>query len=119
MLSLEWQSLKTKMGVGEFISRILKGDFLVKRNSVKNWRVIFVVLGMSIIMITCAHKTDEKIIRIGVLTKEIRALKAEYIDSATKVVHLKLESTVKEQVKKEGLKSSEEPPIKIIVKKTE
>ena len=68
-------------------------------------------------MITCAHKTDEKIIKIAVLNKEIRALKAEYIDSATKVVHLKLESTVRNQVEPEGLKSSKEPPIKIVVKK--
>lgn len=106
------------MGVGEFFSSILKGDFLIKSDSVKNWKVIFVILGMSIVMITCAHKTDEKIIKIGALNKEIRALKAEYIDSATKVVHLKLESTVRDQVEQEGLKSSEEPPIKIVVKKT-
>lgn len=106
------------MGVGEFFSGILKGDFLIKSDSVKNWKVIFVILGMSIVMITCAHKTDEKIIKIGVLSKEIRALKAEYIDSATNVVHLKLESTVRDQVDQEGLNSSEEPPIKIVVKKT-
>ncbi|MDO3693797.1 FtsL-like putative cell division protein [Wenyingzhuangia sp. chi5] len=105
------------VGVGEFISGVLKGDFLIKSDSVKNWKVIFVVLGMSIIMITCAHQTDEKNIKISVLNKEIRALKAEYIDSATKVVHLKLESTVKDQVAQEGLKSSVEPPIKIVVKK--
>lgn len=107
------------MGVGEFFSSILKGDFLIKNDSVKNWKVIFVVLGMSIVMITCAHKTDEKIIKISVLNKQIRALKAEYIDSATKVVHLKLESTVRDKVRKDGLKSSEEPPVKIVVKKTE
>lgn len=104
------------VGVGEFISGVLKGDFLIKSDSVKNWKVIFVILGMSIIMITCAHQTDEKVIKISLLNKEIRALKAEYIDSATKVVRLKLESTVREQVVQEGLKSSVEPPVKIVVK---
>ena len=104
-------------GVIEFFSGVLKGDFLIKSDSVKNWKVIFVVLTMSIVMITCAHLTDQKTIKIGVLNKEIRALKAEYIDSATKVVHLKLESTIKEKVEQQGLKSSLEPPVKIVVKK--
>jgi len=105
------------VGVGEFFSGILKGDFLTKNDSFENWKVIFVVLVMSIIMITCAHKTDEKVIRKSVLEKEIRALKAEYIDSATKVTHLKMESTIKEKVKEEGLEASKEPPVKIVAKK--
>lgn len=104
------------MGVGEFVSGILKGDFLVKNNSFKNWKVIFAVLGMSIVMITCAHRTDEKIIKIAALTKKIRVLKAEYVDSATKVTHLKMESTIKEKVESQGLEASEEPPVKIVVK---
>lgn len=107
------------MGVGEFFSSILKGDFLVKNDSFKNWKVIFTVLVMSIIMITCAHKTDEKVIKIAVLNKKIRSLKAEYIDSATKVTYLKMESTVREKVKDEDLKASEQPPVKIVVKHKE
>lgn len=104
------------VGVGEFFSGLLKGDFLVKTNSFKNWKVIFVILGMSIVMITCAHKTDEKVIRIGVLNKRIRSLKAEYIDSATKVTHLRLESTIRDKVRSKGLEISKEPPVKIVVK---
>ncbi|NIJ44141.1 hypothetical protein FHR24_000580 [Wenyingzhuangia heitensis] len=104
------------IGVGEFVSGILKGDFLVKNDSFKNWKVIFVVLGMSIVMITCAHSTDEKVIKIAYLTKKIRVLKAEYVDSATKVTHLRMESTIKEKVENQGLEASEEPPVKIVVK---
>lgn len=104
------------VGVGEFFSGILKGDFLVKNNSYKNWKVIFTILVMSIIMITCAHKTDEKVIEIAKLNKQIRALKAEYIDSATKVTHLKMESTVREKVVEQELESSKQPPVKIVVK---
>lgn len=104
------------VGVGDFFSGVLKGDFLIKNDSFRNWKVIFVILTMSIIMITCAHKTDEKVIRKGVLEKQIRALKAEYIDSATKVTHLKMESTIKEKVKGEGLEASKEPPVKIVVR---
>ncbi|NJB81496.1 FtsL-like putative cell division protein [Wenyingzhuangia aestuarii] len=104
------------IGVGEFFSGVLKGDFLIKTDSFKNWKVIFVILGMSIVMITCAHKTDEKVIKIASLNKQIRALKAEYIDSATKVTHLKMESTIKEKVESQGLETSKEPPVKIVVK---
>jgi len=105
------------VSVGEFVSGILKGDFLVKNNSFKNWKVIFTILGMSIVMITCAHKTDEKVIKIAKLNKQIRALKAEYIDSATKVTHLKMESTIREKVAEQELESSKQPPVKIVVKK--
>ena len=105
------------VGVGEFFSGILKGDFLVKNDSFKNWKVIFTVLIMSIVMITCAHKTDEKVIKIGVLNKQIRALKAEYIDSATKVTYLKMESTIREKVVEQELETSKQPPVKIVVKK--
>lgn len=104
------------VGVGEFFSGLLKGDFLVKTDSFKNWKVIFVILGMSIVMITCAHKTDEKVIKIGVLNKKIRSLKAEYVDSATKVTHLRLESTIRNKVRDKGLEISKEPPVKIVVK---
>lgn len=107
------------VGVGEFISGVLKGDFLIKGGAFKNWKVIFTVLGMSIVMITCSHKTDEKVIKIGVLNKRIRALKAEYIDSATRVTHLKMESTIRTKVVHQGLESSKTPPVKIVVNKSE
>ncbi len=104
------------VGVGDFFTGILKGDFLIKTNSIKNWRVIFTVLGMSIVMITCAHKTDEKVMRKAALIKQIKALKAEYVDSATKITRLRMESTIRLKVKEQGLESSKEPPVKIIVR---
>lgn len=102
-------------GLGKAISDVLKGDFLIRENAEKSWRVIFMILGASIVMITCSHKTDEKVMRIGALKKEIRALKAEYIDSATRLTRMKMESSVKEKVKKDGLVPSKTPPVKIIV----
>ncbi len=105
------------MGVAEFISGLLKGDFLTKGESSGNWKVIFTILSMSIVMITCSHQTDEKVMRIAALQKKIRVLKAEYIDSATKVTRLKMESSVKQKVSSQGLVPSKKPPIKIVVKK--
>ncbi|MGY6649005.1 FtsL-like putative cell division protein [Wenyingzhuangia sp. IMCC45574] len=105
------------MGVGDFFSGLLKGDFLTKRESSQNWKVIFTILGMSIVMITCSHQTDEKVIKIAALQKQIKVLKAEYIDSATKVTRLKMESSIKGKVVDEGLVPSSTPPVKIVVKK--
>ncbi len=104
------------VGVGEFFSGILKGDFLIKGGAFKNWKVIFSILAMSIVMITCAHQTDEKAMKKAALVKKIRVLKAEYIDSATKVTYVKMESTIRGKVKGHGLSSSKEPPVKIVVK---
>ena len=103
------------VGVGEFFTSFLKGDFLTKGDSFNNWKVIFSVLGMSIVMITCAHQTDEKVMKIAALNKKIRVLKAEYVDSATKVTHLKMESTIRGGVESQGLEPSKEPPVKIVV----
>lgn len=102
-------------GVGEVFSGLLKGGFLTE--SSQNWKVIFTVLGMSIVMITCSHQTDEKVMKIAALQKRIKVLKAEYIDGATKVTRLKMESSIKGKVVDEGLKPSEKPPVKIVVKK--
>jgi len=104
------------ISVSDFFSNLLRGDFLVKGNAQKNWKVIFAVLSMSIVMITCSHQTDEKIIKKGKLQKKIKVLKAEYLDSATKVTRLKMESSVAEKVKQQGLVSGIEPPVKIVVK---
>lgn len=103
-------------GVGEFFSGVLKGDFLIKSESSQNWKVIFTILGMSIIMITCSHQTDEKVMKISGLQKRIKVLKAEYIDGATKVTRLKMESSVRGKVAEQGLLPSAKPPVKIVVK---
>lgn len=107
------------MGVGDFFSGLLKGDFLTKRESSQNWKVIFTVLAMSIVMITCSHQTDEKMMKISKLQKKNKALKAEYIDGATKVTRLRMESSVKGKVAEQGLVPSAKPPVKIVVKKVE
>ena len=104
-------------GVAEFISRALKGDFLMRDDAGRNWKLIFTVLGMAVVMITCSHKTDEKVIEIAVLNKAMRSLKAEYVDSATRITRIKMESSVKKSVVKDSLYPSSVPPVKIIVKK--
>lgn len=104
------------MSLKEVFLGTLKGDFLLKDNAKKNWKWIFTIIGTSFVMITCSHQTDAKIFEIAELSKEIKVLKAEYIDSAIKVTKLKMESTIKPKVLKDSLFAPENPPTKITVR---
>ena len=71
-------------------------------------------------MISRSHSTDKKVIKIAKLNSEIRELKAEFIDTRTKVMRLELESSVQKKVVERGLLPSENPPKKIkVVQKAE
>ncbi len=100
---------------------VLKGKFLVSEDAFKNWRIIIFVVGLLMFMISRAHTTDRKVLRIAQLNKEIRELKAEFVDTRTKVMRLELESTVQKKVAVRGLLPSKNPPkkIKVIPRKSE
>ena len=96
----------------------LKGKFLVSEDAFKNWRVIIYVVLLLLFMISRSHSTDKKVLKIAALNKEIRELKAEFVDTRTKVMRLELESSVQRKVAESGLLPSENPPKKIkVVKK--
>lgn len=96
----------------------LKGKFLVSEDAFKNWRIIIYVVVLLLFMISRAHSTDKKVLKIAALNKEIRELKAEFVDTRTKVMRLELESSIQRKVAERGLYPSENPPKKIkVVKK--
>lgn len=96
----------------------LKGKFLISEDAFKNWRIIIFVVILLLFMISRSHSTDKKVLKIAKLNKEIRELKAEFVDTRTKVMRLELESSVQRKVAERGLLPSENPPKKIkIVKK--
>lgn len=94
---------------------ILKGRFLTDETSVKNWRFIFFVVILLLIMITSAHRADQKVLLIGELSEKRRELKAEFADTNRELMTLKLESTIRKQVKSKGLSPLKTPPQKIRV----
>lgn len=104
------------MGKGkQNIYNVLKGNFLVSDDAFKNWRIIIYVVFLLLFMISRSHSTDKKVIKIAQLNSEIRELKAEFIDTRTKVMRLQLESAVQRKVAERGLLPSENPPKKIKV----
>lgn len=102
---------KAKQGV----YNLLKGKFLIGKDAFKNWQIILFVVLLLMVMIYRAHKTDEKVLKIAQLNNEIRELKAEFLDTRTKVMQLELESTVQKKVAQRGLLPTQNPPKKIKV----
>ncbi|MCK5814736.1 MAG: S-adenosyl-methyltransferase [Flavobacteriaceae bacterium] len=100
------------------IYNVLKGKFLVSEDAFKNWRIIIYIVVLLLYMISRSHSTDKKVLKIAKLNNEIRELKAEFVDTRTKVMRLELESSVRVKVAERGLLPSDNPPKKIkIVKK--
>ena len=101
------------------IFNLLKGDFLVNKDSFKNWRFILFVVALLLLMIASAHSSDKKVMEIAKLTNEIKELRAEFLDKRSISMGMRLESTVRKKVIDLGIKPREQPPqvIKVISKK--
>ena len=61
------------------IISLIKMDFLTKNDSYKNWRMIFFISFLTLIMISSGHSSDNKVFKISDLNHEIRALKSEFV----------------------------------------
>ena len=91
-------------------------DFLVKKDSIKNWKMIVYLCFLALITIYSGHSTDRKAIKLSTLKKEINILNNEFVSTRTLLMKIKLESRVTKILNKKGLAPSKYPPIKIIVK---
>ncbi|MEM9680826.1 MAG: FtsL-like putative cell division protein [Bacteroidota bacterium] len=95
---------------------ILRGKFLVSDDSFKNWRVIIFISGLAIVMIASSHSADKKVHEIARLNNEVKELRSAFVDGRSKLMRLKMESTIIKKVESKGLVISETPPKKIKVK---
>lgn len=95
---------------------ILRGKFLVSDNAFKNWRLIIFISVLAIIMIASSHSADQKVYEIARLKNEVKELRSEFVDGRSKLMRLKMESTITKKVADKGIMISEIPPKKIKVK---
>lgn len=100
---------KVKKNIYDF----LRGSFLTDDSAFNNWRIIIFVVVLLLVMISSAHSADKKVIKISKLNKEKRELRAEYVDTGTVLMRMKMESNIRERVKIRGLKPLKSPPKKI------
>ena len=91
-------------------------DFLVKKDSIKNWKMIVYLAALALITIYSGHSIDRKVYKITSLKKEINILNNEFVSSRTLLMKIKMESRVTKILSEKGLVPSKYPPIKIIVK---
>ena len=97
------------------IYSILRGKFLISDDSFKNWRIIIFVSVLAIIMIASSHSADKKVHEIARLTNEVKELRSAFVDGRSKLMRLKMESSIIDKVADKGIQISEIPPKKIKV----
>ena len=95
---------------------ILKGRFLVSDDAFKNWRVIIFISVLAIVMIASSHSADKKVHEIARLNNEVKELRSAFLDGRSRLMRLKMESTITKKLEEKGIVPSVIPPKKIIVK---
>lgn len=100
---------KVKKNIYDF----LRGSFLTDESAFKNWRIIIYVVTLMLIMIYSAHSVEKKVIQIADLNQLKRELREEHHDTETTLMRIKMESNIREKVKKFGLVQAKTPPKKI------
>lgn len=103
----------------ESLYDILKGKFLVSNDAFNNWRFILFCTLLAIIMIGSSHSAERKVHEIAKLNDEVRELRSEFVDRRSSLMRLKMESTISRKMADRGIKPSEVPPVKIVIKEKE
>ena len=89
---------------------------MVSDDSFKNWRIILFVSALAIVMIASSHSADKKVHEIAKLKNEVKEMRSAFVDGRSRLMRLKMESSVVAKMKEKGLTPSVIPPKKIKVK---
>jgi hypothetical protein len=102
--------------VKKSIHSVLRGSFLISDDSFKNWRLILFLSLLAIVMIASSHSADRKVHEIAQLNEDVKELRSAFVDGRSKLMRLKMESSVRRKLIEKGIESSSIPPMKIMVK---
>ena len=100
--------------MNKFLS-FLNIDFLAGKDSSKNWRMLLFISLLLMTSIYSSHSADQKIFLITKLNKEVNALNSISVSTKVDLMNIKMESKVTSKLKDNGFKTSNYPPIKIII----
>jgi hypothetical protein len=95
---------------------ILKGKFLISDDSFKNWRVIIFISVLAIVMIASSHSADKKVHEIAQLNNEVKEWRSAFVEGRSKLMRLKMESSIIKKMAVKELTPSTVPPKKIRIK---
>ena len=91
-------------------------DFLAGKDSLKNWRMLLFVSVLLMVTIYSSHSADQKIFLLTKLNKEVNTLNSVSVSTKLDLMNVKMESKVTTRLRDNGLSTSKNPPIKIIIK---
>ncbi|MTG98066.1 MULTISPECIES: FtsL-like putative cell division protein [Myroides] len=94
---------------------VIKAKILVHEDSAKNWAIIIYVICLCLILIWNTQAYETKVFKVTALTHEVKMLRAEFVDTRSELMELKMESTITKKLEDEGIYPSETPPTKIKV----
>ena len=98
---------------------ILKGKFLISDDSFKNWRVIIFMSVLAIVMIASSHSADKKVHEIAQLNNEVKEWRSAFVEGRSKLMRLKMESSIIKKMAVKEIAPSVVPPKKIRIKSQE
>ena len=86
-------------------------DFLLKEDSMKNWRMLFFISILAMISIASGHSADKKIYQIANLNNDLKRVKSKFVENKSQLMFLKLETRVSKRLIEIGVGPSKEQPI--------
>ena len=92
---------------------LLNIDFLLKEDSMKNWRMLFFISILAMISIASGHNADKKIYQIANLNNELKRVKSEFVENKSELMFLKLETRVAKRLLEIGVGPSKEQPLRL------
>lgn len=85
-------------------------EFLLKEDAFKNWRMIFFLAFLALVMINSGHQTDRKIFRISELNRELQVLKSQYVERKARLLGLRKETRINALLKERGFQVQQSTP---------
>ncbi len=96
---------------------ILKGKLLLEDKATKNWRMLFFLFFLALVMIFSSHRAERKVHEIALKNTQAQELRARFVEGRSQLMRLQMESDIQKKLKPFGIKKSKTPPIKITAKK--
>tara|TARA_B000000557_G_C20735857_1_gene426344 strand:+ start:222 stop:530 length:309 start_codon:yes stop_codon:yes gene_type:complete len=99
------------------ILSFLNIDFLLKEDSMKNWRMLFFISILAMISIASGHNADKKIYEIANLNNDLKRVKSKFVENKSQLMFLRLETRVSQRLLEIGIGPSKEQPIRLKLNK--
>ena len=92
---------------------VLGGSFLVRENFVKQFPFMMTITSLLMILITNTHIAESRTREIASANKQLRDLRAKYVELRANVMEASLQSTLVKKLEGTGIKESLDPLFRI------